>query len=131
MSHKWEAAPFKNPLARARGLGSAKTGYDHWWLQRVTAIANLFLMVWAICAVLGLTGADYTTFVTWLAQPVHAILLSLFVVSTFTHAALGIQIVIEDYVHTEITKVLSLIALRLVLTGLAVAALFSILKIAI
>lgn len=131
MTMKWEASQYKNPLARARGLGSAKSGVDHWWLQRVTAVSNLFLMLWAICSVLSLIGADYTTFVTWLAQPVHAILLSLFVVSTFTHAALGIQIVIEDYVHTEITKVISLIALRLVMTGLAVAALFSILKIAI
>lgn len=131
MTMKWEASQYKNPMARARGLGSVGSGFDHWWLQRVTACSNLFLMIWALWAVLGLIGADYTYFVTWLAQPVHAILLSLFVVSTFTHAALGIQIVIEDYVHTELTKVLSLIALRLTLTGLAVAALFSILKIAI
>ena len=130
MTLKWEASQYKNPLARARGLGSTG-GFDHWWLQRVTAFSNFFLMAWAICSVLGLVGADYTTFVTWMAQPVHAILMSLFIVSTFTHAALGIQVVLEDYVHCELTKVLSLIALRLVMTGLAVAALFSILKIAI
>lgn len=131
MSNKWAESEFKNPLARARGLGSTGTGFDHWWLQRVTACSNLFLMLWAICSVVGLVGVDYEGFTTWLAQPIHAILLSLFIVSTFTHAALGLQIIIEDYVHCEISKVISLIALRLVLTGLAVAALFSILKIAI
>ena len=131
MTHKWEASPFKNPIARAQGLGSLKSGFDHWWLQRITAIANLFLMVWAIWSVLSLAGADYTTFTTWLAVPCNAILLSLFIISVCTHAALGLQIIIEDYVHTELTKVLSLIALRIVFTGLAVAALFSILKIAL
>ncbi len=131
MTLKWQASPFKNPLARARGLGSTGKGFDHWWLQRVTAFSNFFLMVWAIYSVVGLVGADYETFTLWLAVPVHAILLSLFIVSTFTHAALGLQIVIEDYVHCELSKVLSLIAVRLVLTGLAVAALFSILKIAV
>ena len=131
MTHKWEASPFKNPIARAQGLGSLKSGFDHWWLQRITAIANLFLMLWAVWSVLALIGADYETFVTWLAVPYHAILLSLFIISVCTHAALGLQIIIEDYVHTELTKVLSLIALRIVFTGLAVAALFSILKIAL
>ena len=131
MTHKWEASRFKNPIARAEGLGSLKSGFDHWWMQRVTACSNIFLMIWAIWSVLTLTGADYTTFITWLAMPCHAILLSLFIISTFIHAALGLQIVIEDYVHTELTKVISLIALRLFFTALAVAALFSILKIAV
>lgn len=131
MTHKWEASPFKNPIARAQGLGSLKSGFDHWWMQRITAIANLLLMVWAVWSVLTLVGADYTTFVTWLATPCNAILLSIFIISVCTHAALGLQVVIEDYVHTEITKVLSLIALRIGFISLAIAALFSILKIAI
>lgn len=131
MSGKWEFSEYKNPLARARGTGSLKHGFEHWWMQRLTAVANLFLMCWAICAVVGLVGADYETFTLWLAHPAHAVLLSLFIISTFTHAALGLQIVIEDYVHAEMTKVLSLMAVRLILTGLAVAALFSIVKIAI
>ncbi|PZP56709.1 MAG: succinate dehydrogenase, hydrophobic membrane anchor protein [Micavibrio aeruginosavorus] len=131
MTLKWEASPFKNPLARSRGLGSTGKGFDHWWMQRVTAFSNFFLMIWAVCAVIGLIGSDYAAFTLWLAEPVHAILLSLFIVSTFTHAALGLQVVIEDYVHCELSKAISLIALRLVMTGLAVAALFSIIKIAI
>lgn len=131
MTAKWEFSKYKNPLARARGMGSLKHGFEHWWMQRVTAVANLFLMLWAICAVVGLVGADYETFTLWLSQPLNAILLSLFIVSVFTHAALGLQVVIEDYVHAEMTKVISLMLVRLVLTGLAVAALFSILKIAI
>jgi len=131
MTQKWEFSVHKNAMARARGLGTIKTGFDHWWLQRLTAVSNLFLMCWAVCAVVGLVGSNYETFTLWLSQPLHAILLSLFIMSTFTHAALGLQIIIEDYIHTELTKVLSLMAVRLVLTGLAVAALFSILKIAL
>ncbi len=131
MKLKWQDTPYKNPIARARGYGSAKSGYDHWWLQRVTAVSNLILMVWAVWAVLHIIGADYEYFTAWLAMPVHAIPLSLFILSTFTHAALGLQVVIEDYVHCEMSKASSLIALRLVMTGLAVAALFSILKIAL
>lgn len=131
MTHKWEASQFKNPIARAEGLGSLKSGFDHWWLQRITACANFLLAIWAIWSVLTLVGANYEVFTTWLAVPIHAILLALFILSTCMHAALGLQIVIEDYVHCEISKVLSLIALRLFFTGLAVAALFSILKIAV
>ena len=131
MSNKWAASPFKNPLARARGLGSLKSGFDHWWLQRVTAVSNLFLMLWAIFSVLTLIGVDLEGLRVWLSYPLHAILLSLFIISSFTHAALGLQVVIEDYVHCEMTKIVSLISLRLVCTGLAVAGLFSILKIAL
>lgn len=131
MIKKWEFSVHKNSLARAKGLGSVKSGFEHWWMQRVTAVSNFFLMVWAIYSVVGLVGADYETFTAWLAYPVHAILLSLFILSTFTHAALGLQIIVEDYVHEEFKKVVTLIAIRLSLTGLAVAALFSILKIAI
>lgn len=131
MTSKWEFSEYKNPLARARGTGSIKHGFQHWWLQRLTAVSNFLLVIWAIFAVVGLIGTSYEDFTFWLAQPLNAILLSLFILSSFIHAALGLQVVIEDYVHTEITKVVSLMAVRLILTGLAVAALFSILKIAL
>lgn len=89
----------RHPLALARGLGSAKDGVGHWWVQRLTAMALLLLTPWFICLVLGLIGADHFTVRQTLAQPLNASLLLAFVLSLFWHAQLGLQVVIEDYVH--------------------------------
>lgn len=119
-----------SPLARARGLGSAHHGTGHWWHQRVTAVSNLLLMLWLVWSVVHLPSSSYQDVSLWLAQPVNAILMILAVLSTFYHARLGLQVVIEDYVHCEFSKTLSLIGIRLGFVALGVAAIFSILKVA-
>ena len=89
----------RHPLAIARGLGSAKDGVGHWWIQRLTATALLLLAPWFAWLVLGLIGADHPTVRQTLALPLNASLLLAFVLSLFWHAQLGLQVVIEDYVH--------------------------------
>ena len=128
---KWEKSGLKSPMARANGLGSAKEGTDHWFHQRITAISNFFLMGWLVFSIVTMVGATYEEFTAWLSAPVNAILMILAVISTFYHAALGTQVVIEDYIHDEGFKTFKLIGVKLVLTGAAIACIFSILKIAL
>lgn len=128
---KWEDKGIKTPLARARGLGSAKEGTDHWMAQRVTAIANIPLMIWLIFSVVNLKGASHDEFTTWLAHPINAILMILVVISTFYHAKLGTQVVVEDYIHHEGFKMFKLIGQKLFFYAAAVACIFSVLKIAL
>ncbi len=131
MKLKWENDGIKTPLARARGLGSARQGVHHWMHQRMTSVANIPLVVWFVYSVVMLKGADYEVFTTWLAQPLNAVLMILFIVSVFYHAVLGVQVVIEDYIHNEGCKVVKLALLKLVFIALSVASIFSILKIAL
>jgi succinate dehydrogenase / fumarate reductase membrane anchor subunit len=93
------SARLRDPLAVARGLGSAKDGTGHWWTQRLTAVALLLLTPWFAWLVLGLVGADQATMRAALAEPFTASLLLAFVVSLFWHAQLGMQVIVEDYVH--------------------------------
>ena len=133
MANKWEATAFKSPAARASGLGSAHAGVHHWMHQRITAMANIPLTLWAIWSAMTLAaaGADYETVRAFFAQPVNAILILLFLISIFYHAALGLQIVVEDYIHCEKSKMLTLIAIKLGLFALCVASVFSVLKLAL
>ncbi len=108
----------QSPLGRARGLGSAKEGVGHWWLQRLTAVALVPLSLWFVISMLGLVGADYETFRAFFANPGNLAMMVLVVIVTFWHAVLGVQVVIEDYVHDEAVKLASLIALRLLGVGL-------------
>ncbi len=131
MKLKWENDGMKTPLARARGLGSARQGVHHWMHQRITSVANIPLVIWFVYSVVSLKGADYSVFTAWLSQPLNAVLMILFIVSVFYHAVLGVQVVIEDYIHNEGCKVVKLVLLKLVFTALAVASIFSVLKIAL
>jgi succinate dehydrogenase / fumarate reductase membrane anchor subunit len=128
---KWEDKGLKSPLARARGLGSARDGVHHWLMQRITAMANIPLMIWLIYSVVDLGGAGYAEVSFWLSQPLNAILMILAVLSVFYHAALGSQVIAEDYIHHEGLKILKVIGMKLTLTALAVACIFSILKVAL
>jgi succinate dehydrogenase / fumarate reductase membrane anchor subunit len=94
-----------NPLAKARGLGSAKEGVHHWYAQRASALLLILLVGWLIYAGLALSGADYETARAFVAQPVNAAFLILLVVSLLYHAVLGLQVVIEDYVHSRVLEV--------------------------
>jgi succinate dehydrogenase membrane anchor subunit len=120
-----------SPLAKARGLGSARVGVGHWTHQRLTAVANVLLVLWFVFSAMALAGADYAEVRAWLAAPVPASLMILLVISTFYHARLGVQVVIEDYVHHEGAKLAALTALTLVTFGLAVACIVAVLKVSI
>jgi len=89
----------RDPLAQARGLGSAKDGLRHWWVQRLTAVALMLLVPWFVCLALGLIGADQFTVRATIGQPLNATLMLAFVFALFWHAQLGLQVVVEDYVH--------------------------------
>lgn len=130
MAMKWEDHGIKSPMARAKGLGSAGEGLDHWMGQKITAISNVLLVSWLIFSIISLNGATYTEFTGWLAQPVNAILMILLVISTFYHAVLGSQTVVEDYIHHEGFKLFKLIGQRLFFFAIGVACIFSVLKIA-
>lgn len=119
------------PLARARGLGSAKQGVKHWWAQRVSAMALVPLSLWFIYSIVRLTGADQERVHDWLSRPATAILMSLFIVATFYHLSLGAQVVIEDYVHREGVKLGALLLIKGLIVLTAAAALFTVLHVAV
>ncbi len=118
-------------LGRVRGLGSAKHGGAHWVLHRMTAVGNLLLLPWLLISLVRLPTYDYTTVTTWLAQPMAAVPMMLLIISVFWHFRIGLQVVIEDYVHEEGTKFASLTALTFYTLGTAAFALFAIAKIAL
>lgn len=118
----------RSPLGRARGLGSARAGAAHWWAQRLTAIALVPLTLWFIFAVIGLHGADRNAMVMWLASPVPLVLMLALILATFHHLQLGLQVVIEDYVHDNGIKLASVLAMKAACLLLAVACIVSVLK---
>ena len=121
----------RSPLGGAVGLGSAKEGVEHWWLQRVTAVALVPLSVWFVVAIIRLVGADVDAVGDWVGRPLPAILLVLLLIASFYHAALGLQVVIEDYVHAELTKLGLVITVRLLCFAFAVAGIFAVLSMAV
>ena len=124
------AKTLRSPLGRAIGLGSAKDGVEHWWIQRLTAVALVPLSLWFVSSVIALAGADHESMREWLSGPLAAILMLLVIGTTFYHAALGLQVVIEDYVHHEGAKFAALVLNKLICFALAVAGIFAVLKIA-
>lgn len=99
----------RTPLAQVRGLGSAREGTHHWWLQRVTAVALIPLSIWLLANLLSLSLGDVAEVKTWLQQPFQALFLALFLGTTCYHGKLGIQVIVEDYVHTPLNKNLLLV----------------------
>lgn len=121
----------RNPLQRARGLGSAKDGVGHWWSQRLTAIALVVLVLWFVVLVLGLLGHDYQAVRASIARPWNALLMIAFIIAAFWHSVLGLQVVIEDYVHTRWLEVTSMIVIKLLAVAGVLAGTLAVLRIAL
>lgn len=119
----------RSPLGRARGLGSARAGSRHWWAQRLTAVALVPLTLWFIFSVIHLSGASHQAVIEWLSAPLTLGLMLALIVATFHHLQLGLQIVIEDYVHNEPIKVASVLLMKGASVLLALVCIVSVLKI--
>ena len=123
--------PMHSPLRRAQGLGSAKDGVEHWWIQRVTAVALIPLTLWFVSSLIALTGSNYDAFVAWLRAPLSAVLTILLLIALFYHTSLGLRVVIEDYVHSSGTKIAAVVAIRFFYFVLTVAGIFATVLIAL
>jgi succinate dehydrogenase / fumarate reductase membrane anchor subunit len=124
-------ADLRSHLNRVRGLGSAKEGTHHWWAQRLTALALVPLTIWFVVSVIALTGADHATAVRWVGSLWPAALLIITIVMTFHHGQLGLQVVIEDYVHNEALKLAAILLVKGAAVVLSVVAIAAIARIAI
>ncbi len=119
----------RSPLGRVKGLGAAREGVAHWWSQRLTAIALVPLTIWFVASLVALVGADFFTMREWMGSPVAAGLLILFLIAGFYHAALGLQVVIEDYIHHEGVKIVSLMAVNALALVLALTGVLAVLSV--
>ena len=119
------------PLARARGLGAAHDGLGHWKAQRLTALANMVLLLWFVFSSATLAGAGYHEVRAWLTSPLAATLMILLIISVFYHAPLGLQVIVEDYVHHAGIRIAALILIRLLVCALAVACIVAVLMVAL
>ena len=118
-------------LGKVRGLGSAHEGAHHWLLQRFTAIGNLVLMLWLAASLVLLPDLSHNTLSSWLSGPIPSVAMTLLIISTFWHARLGLQVLIEDYVHEAGTKFACIAALNLAVIGGGAFAIFSIARLAL
>jgi len=120
---------YQTPLARARGLGSARQGSQDWWRQRVTAVALVPLSLWLAFYLAILPDVNHAEVVRWMSLPWNTILLLSFILLSLFHAMLGLQVVIEDYVHNDWMKIIGMLGVRLVTAFLALSTVFSVLRI--
>jgi succinate dehydrogenase / fumarate reductase membrane anchor subunit len=135
IEQKSEPAPtihvMRSQLGRVRGLGAAGTGVAHWWAQRVTAIALLPLSLYFVASVLILSGASRAQMAGYMGEPWNAVLFLLLIGTLFYHLSLGLQVVVEDYVHKESSKLATLLILKGLIIFCALASAVSVLKLAL
>jgi len=118
----------RSPLKRAAGLGSAGDGVGRWWVERVTAVVLVPLTLWFVASIIALAGSDHAAFVAWLREPLAALLMVLLLATLFSHLVLGLQVVIEDYVHSR-ARILVLFAVRFACATLAAVGILAALRI--
>ena len=121
----------ETPLAKVRGLGPSGEGAHHWWQERTVALATMLLLIWLAVSLLRLPSLDHSTLVDWLSGPLGAVPMLLLVVSTFWHSKLGLQVVVEDYVHTDGPKLAWITLINFLSLFGAALAIFAVLKIAL
>ncbi len=131
MSNSGLQSDLRNPLKRARGLGSAKDGTAAFVAQRITAVALVFLSLYVVYLLLSLVGGNYASVRAAVASPVNAVLLVAFLIASFWHAKLGLQVVIEDYVHTPLLAVIAQLAVIFICVLAALASVFAVIRIAL
>ena len=120
----------RSPVGRVLGLGTAKDGVGHWWMQRVTSIALVVLALWFVSALIRMGGfANYAVVTTWIGQPLNSVLLILLIGTVVYHSQLGVQVVVEDYVGGGL-KIVTMLLINFIHVGLAAAGIFAVLKIA-
>lgn len=122
---------FRSPLNQVRGLGSAREGTHHWWLQRLTALALVPLSVWFVGTLIAMSGADYGEVIQWIRSPLVTVLLLCLIWTSFHHAQLGVQVVLEDYVHSEWLKIASIVAMKFAVILLGLASAVAVLRISL
>ncbi|KAB0264684.1 succinate dehydrogenase, hydrophobic membrane anchor protein [Microvirga brassicacearum] len=121
----------RTPLSRVQGLGASGHGVEHWWLQRLTAIANIPLIIAFVLIVAALAGSSYDEAIALISHPLIAIILALAVLSVCLHMRLGMQVIIEDYVHDTGPRLAALIANNFYAAVVAIACLYAILKVSL
>ena len=119
----------QSPLSKAIGLGSAKHGFSHWWLQRVSAVALIPLCLWFVYSVICLMQSDYAAILEWFASPIQTSLMIVFVLTLIYHAQTGLQVVIEDYIHNKFASLVFMYGVKFVSVLMAVIAVVSIFRI--
>ena len=120
----------RSPIGRVTGLGTAKDGVGHWWSQRVTSVALVALGLWFVASLLRMPNFGYELVTTWIAMPLNAVLLLLLIGTLVYHSQLGVQVVVEDYVHHHGLKVATMLLLTFAHVVVAALAIFAVLRIA-
>jgi succinate dehydrogenase / fumarate reductase, membrane anchor subunit len=119
----------RSPISRVTGLGTAKEGVGHWWSQRVTSVALVLLGLWFVASLLRMPTFSHELATTWIAMPLNAVLLLLLIATLIYHSQLGVQVVVEDYVHHHGLKVATMLLLTFAHIALAALAMFAVLRI--
>jgi succinate dehydrogenase / fumarate reductase, membrane anchor subunit len=120
----------RSPISRVTGLGTAKEGLGHWWSQRVTSVALLLLGLWFVASLLRMPSLGYELVTTWIAMPLNSVLLLLLIGTLVYHSQLGVQVVVEDYVHHHGLKIATMLLLTFAHVVVAALAIFAVLRIA-
>jgi len=120
----------RSPIGRVLGLGAAKEGVSHWWSQRVTSVALVLLGLWFVASLLRMPTFEYQIVIAWIAAPINAVLLLLLIVTLVYHSQLGVQVVVEDYVHHHGLKIATMLLLTFAHWTMAALAAFAVLRIA-
>ena len=115
-------------LGRVRGRGSSNEGVHHWWMQRLTGVALIPLSLWLVFSLVSLEEASYSVMVGWVGRHFNPVLLILFIISMFYHAQLGLRVIIEDYVHSDLTKTISITVVKLCATLIGACSAFAVIK---